>query len=172
MKRLRRFDLPPADLDHAMIRVGDSTKRRNRFTLSSKVNKIQPLSIWILEPWITYSLQQSDCYVLSNGQKAYSFLIHTGIHPLPPPHPDYLIITTRGQSFHSHCLYCRVRMKMRLKISRDPGCWLRRPPFNIRRGGGGGGGVFVAGKLLISTGLGGALEFHILLHVYIEQFWK
>ena len=23
MKRLRRFDLPPADLDHAMIRVGD-----------------------------------------------------------------------------------------------------------------------------------------------------
>ena len=26
MKRLRRFDLPPADLDHAMIRVGDSAQ--------------------------------------------------------------------------------------------------------------------------------------------------
>ena len=26
VKRLRRFDLPPADLDHAMIRVGDSAQ--------------------------------------------------------------------------------------------------------------------------------------------------
>ena len=26
VKRLRRFDLPPGDLDHAMIRVGDSSQ--------------------------------------------------------------------------------------------------------------------------------------------------
>ena len=33
-------------------------------------------------------------------------------------------------------------------------------------------GVFDAGKSFILTGLGGALKFHILLHVYIEQFLK
>ena len=38
--------------------------------------------------------------------------------------------------------------------------------------GGGGAGVFVADKLFISTGLGGALKISNLSHVYIEQFLK
>ena len=38
--------------------------------------------------------------------------------------------------------------------------------------GGGGIGVFVAGKLCILTGLGGALKNPILLHVYIEELLK
>ena len=47
---------------------------------------------------------------------------------------------------------------------------LRGPPFDIQ--GGGGTGVFVARKLFMSTGLGGALKISIFLHVYIEQLLK
>ena len=39
MKRLRRFDLPSADLDHAMIRVGDSAQLSVRFTEHCKLDK-------------------------------------------------------------------------------------------------------------------------------------
>ena len=40
-------------------------------------------------------------------------------------------------------------------------------------GGGGGVGVFVAGKLFISTGLGGAQKIsHFITCLYIEEFWK
>ena len=49
---------------------------------------------------------------------------------------------------------------------------LRGPPLDSQ-GGGEGAGVVVAGKLFISTGLGGALKIsHFLLHVYMEQLLK
>ena len=59
--------------------AGGRSKRRNRFTLSSKVSIIQPLSIWFLEPWITYSLPMFNYiykkYKLSFGHVLYYMYI-------------------------------------------------------------------------------------------------
>ena len=47
---------------------------------------------------------------------------------------------------------------------------LRGPPFDIR--GGGGAGVFVAGKLFISTGFGGALKISHFITCLYRSKWK
>ena len=80
-----------------------------------------------------------------------------------------------GQNIQRNLWWCRQRQTqsfyaVRATNQTDGDGGIRGPPFNIQ-GGGGGVGVFVADKLFISTGFGGALKIsHYITCLYRTVF--
>ena len=73
-------------------------------------------------------------------------------------YPTYRMPHVNGKDIYTH------PASQRLSRNRVRGATIRYPGR-----GKGGAGVFVAGKLFISTGLGGALKISHFINVYIEQ---